>query len=364
MSKAQPQYSHGYAEEYTQKITHTLTLRTDTDKKTTVCDTTHMSQTKFSLIITVKDDATALTELLTSIESQTHALDEVIITVAPSSDDTLSVAKNWKPKKTYKKVLELEPNATRSTGRNAGAEVATGSIVCFTDAGCVLSPSWFEKIIHAFSLPETKLVSGFTTSTKNSPLEEIQGAFTLVSLARTGKHPLPATRNMAVKKDIFEAVGPFRDELNYAEDFEWSRRAKAKGIVSTFVPDAKVWWKPRQSWYEFWLMIFKLTAGDMQAQTWRWGHLSMWGRYLLLLLLSWGVWKFSDNLWLAVGIFLLLWSFYVLAKMTKFAFTHRASYAYLPLAQALTDSAVLTGTLAGVLKIWQDLKAKRKALSA
>lgn len=320
-----------------------------------------MSQIQYSLIVTVKNDAPALIALLADIESQTLLPDEVILSIAPSGDDSLKIAQQWKPKKIQKKVLELEAGATRSRGRNAGVQASTGKIVCFTDAGCHLSPSWFEKIIHAFSLPETKLASGFTTYTKDSPQEEVQGAFTLVPLSKIEKYPLPATRNMAVRKEVFKFIGPFRDELNYAEDYEWSRRARKKGVHATFVPDAKVWWKPRHTWPAFWQMIFQLTRGDMLAATWRWGHLSMWMRYFMLLFISWLVYQNGAGVFLAFLVFVALWTAYIGLKIFRLSFDTKNAILYLPLAQFLTDTAVLAGTVVGLLQKWQHLKQQRKA---
>jgi len=323
-----------------------------------------MGQIKNSLIVTVKNDADALRLLLKSIASQEVTPDEVVLTIAPSTqteDTTLTVATSWKPRCIAVQIIELEPEATRSTGRNQGVAAAQGSLLLFTDAGCTLSPTWVKNILHAFSLPETKLVSGYSQSTNDTPQEEVQGAFTLVPRNAIERFPLPATRNMAVRREVFEKVGLFRDELNYAEDFEWARRARSLGMRSTFVPDATVRWRPRKSWSAFGQMIFSLTAGDMQARTWRLGHFTMWMRYIFIIFTIWTFSKITSSLTLGLLSGAVAWTLYIGLKMSRFRFSNSAAYLWVPLAQALADIAVLTGTLCGLYRLWKKQKASWKA---
>ncbi|MCD8484155.1 glycosyltransferase [Candidatus Woesebacteria bacterium] len=276
--------------------------------------------------------------------------DEVVITVAESSDDSLGVAHNWRPKGIKVQAISIPGSATRSTGRNRAVDAASGTVVCFTDAGCQLSASWLESIIHAFSLSGVQLVSGYTRGAETSPAEEVQSAFVLVSREKIGTHPLPATRNMAVRVSAWQEIGPFRDDLNYAEDFEWSRRAELKGFQSVFVPDAEVVWTPRTTALAYWRMIFHLTRGDMLAATWRWGHASMWMRYLFFLAVTaFLLWRTNSVFWSVFALFLVL-SAYIGIKGRRFRFRFAQSWLLYPWYQFMTDTAVLSGTLTGLMQ--------------
>ena len=289
-----------------------------------------------SLVVTVRNDAAALGQLLTALEKQTQLPDEVIMVVASSVDRTLEVARFWKPKGIAVKVLD-RPDANRAIGRNAGVEQAAGEIIVFTDAGCRPEEDWLVKITAPLSNPKVDLVSGYTAGEWHNPFEEAQVPFVLVPLAKILPHPLPATRNMAIRRSVFRKFGGFRSNLNYAEDFEFSRRLAREGIVAEFVSDAVVYWWPRADIGSFFAMIVRLTAGDLQAGIVRSGLLSMWARYLLLGIL---VWAFS---WAG----LLIYLGYLITKAESLRLSRKAQ-CWALLLQAVCDLAVLGGSLLGL----------------
>lgn len=302
-----------------------------------------MSRSKISLICTVKDDADGLEVLLESVANQTLQPDEVVIGLAESGPKTHQVLKNWKPKLPLK-VIDVG-DANRSQGRNKAVEASKGEILAFTDAGCRPSKIWLENLIQPFSSIETKLVSGLTLGEARSAWESVQVPFVLVAQKDHTSSPLPATRNMAMRRGTWLTVGGFAPHLTTAEDYEWSRRAARMGIESVFAQDAIVYWRPRPTVTGFWSMIFHLTRGDMQAKTWRFGHVSMLGRYVVFLTLL--------LIWAPLGIF--AWVSYLLSKSLHTSDAHKTPFLYTLMAQILADTAVTLGILRG---IWDNLIRK------
>jgi cellulose synthase/poly-beta-1,6-N-acetylglucosamine synthase-like glycosyltransferase len=299
-----------------------------------------------SLILTVKDDSVALQETLHSLEEQTRFPDEVILVLAESQDNTAEVARDWQKSQRNVRVV-VKKYITRSQGRNLGAELAKHEILLFTDAGCLVEREWVKNISRPFSRSEVEFASGYTKGFQESAFQEAQAAFVLVPRNRIEQNPLPATRNMAIRKETFRKYRGFREDLNFAEDYEFARRLREAGIHAVFVADAEVSWKGRETLRDFFMMIVHLTRGDMLAGTWRNGHITMWARYLFFLgsfLLLWKVSGFS----LALLGTMMLYGLYLGLKCSHFRFLQKESFRWAILFQVLADCAVLSGTAIGI----------------
>lgn len=293
---------------------------------------------RVGLVIPVKNDGSALEELLISLKNQSRQPDEIVIVLAESTDGSVEIAKKWQKKWKNIRVL-VEPFLNRSQARNHGAITSNSEIIVFTDAGCIPDTQWLAKLVEPFEINQVELVGGFTKGRWSTAFEEAQIPFVLVPLKKVEKHPLPATRNMAIARKLFLETGGFREDLNFAEDFEFSRRLRDRGSNAVFVADAKVSWRPRSNLSEFFRMIFSLTFGDLQAGILRLGLMTMWLRYLFFTVL------FILNPLLG----LLTLSAYLTVKTGSFEFTQPLAYFYAAILQVFCDMAVLSASLAFVL---------------
>lgn len=316
-----------------------------------------MEKQTVSLIITVKNDAEGLNRLLQDLSVQTVLPMEICLSIASSSDKTLSLAQKWVDQFPIPLVIFPCGEATRSEGRNQAVKKARGSIFIFTDVGCRPEQDWIEQLVKSFEDEKIGLVGGLTLGDPHTLWEEVQVPYVLVSSDDIGPYPLPATRNMAVKRTTWKKIGPFSPKLQFAEDFEWSRRAVEMGIQPQFQPKAVVYWRPRRTPREFFTMIHRLTMGDMLAETWRKGHATMWFRYMVFLIIF--SWLISISWPQALVFSLMGLILYSLLKAKKFQFSHKATYLYIPCAQILADMAVLSGTARGLaLRLVSDQNRK------
>lgn len=305
-----------------------------------------MRPNSIAVIVTIKNDALGLTTLRQDLAAQTLQPNEIIITAVQSEDGTEQAAQIWADQDP-RVVVEIMGSATRSEGRNRAIELSQAEIIACTDAGCRLDPQWLEFLTQPFTHQEIELVSGLTLGAPQSEWERAQVPYVLVAPDKIGDHPLPATRNLAVRRSAFQQIGPFRPDLNWAEDFEWSRRAVSKGITPHFVSQAVVYWRPRQTSGQFWRMMHSLALGDIQAQTWRAGHFTMLGRYAVFFLV------------LAVlpSAGITLWLMYLFAKSRWTSWRAGTTWAWTFWAQLLADSAVGSGTLRGM---WTRLRQGKR----
>lgn len=313
-----------------------------------------LNQTKrqpIVVVVTVKKDGVGLQKLFSQLKQQTTPPDCFVVTVAADSDADLTwqTAKKLASRK-FKILSQRQANLTRSAGRNLGVKLALKyfdqPILVFTDAGCDPTSSWLAELTQPFfTQKNVELASGLTLVKPVSALWSAQGAFVLPSKSSIPDNPNPATRNMAIIADTFIKAGGFDDRLNYAEDYEFARRLKKMGVYCHFLPKAKVYWLAHNNLISYWQMIYQLTLGDWQAGTWRLGQLTMLGRYLLFLALL----ILAIKLSLSITFVLTLYLIYLSLKVLRFKLDSLKAYTYVPLLQLLTDTAVISGTLVGIV---------------
>ena len=143
--------------------------------------------------------------------------------------------------------LSQLPHAGPAAARNAGARIAGGEVLAFTDDDCVPAPEWLEAITGAVDRSPGSLVGGRTENalTANSSSEASQSVLSYLyveGLRRTGQLPFVASNNMALERGLFDALEGFDASFPEAaaEDRDLSARCIASGGSLVFEPAAVV----------------------------------------------------------------------------------------------------------------------------
>jgi len=150
-------------------------------------------------------------------------------------------------------VLTLEQTPGPGPARNTGAALTNGEVLAFIDADCVPADDWLSQIHQAFNLPDTEIVGGevlVDVLSNTSPPKSL--FYEKVYSFRNGLHVrdgFSVTSNMAVRREVFERVGPFGG-IDIAEDRDWGMRATALGASFRFLPSLVVIHPPRHSFSE------------------------------------------------------------------------------------------------------------------
>lgn len=140
--------------------------------------------------------------------------------------------------------LLSEPTPGPGPARSHGAAAARGAVLAFLDADCRPDPGWIAAIHHAFADPATEIVGGDVRIAPADPdrltvIEAYESVFGYRQKLYVERDGYVSTCNMAVRRKIFRAVGPFAG-IGLAEDMDWGRRATARGYRHTYLPEMRV----------------------------------------------------------------------------------------------------------------------------
>jgi cellulose synthase/poly-beta-1,6-N-acetylglucosamine synthase-like glycosyltransferase len=141
--------------------------------------------------------------------------------------------------------LVVEATPGPGPARNAGSRYTSGDIIGFIDSDCVAQPGWISEIVKHFdSNPEVDFLGGAIRVLPRCPgkpnaVEAYEDVFSYRARMFVEKHNYAATGNMAVRRKVFEAVGPFNGISAY-EDVLWGKKAVAMGYRISYLPTAVV----------------------------------------------------------------------------------------------------------------------------
>lgn len=128
--------------------------------------------------------------------------------------------------------------------RNLAVREARGDLVLFTDSDCVVDPDWLARAA-ASCTPDRPIVAGGIRFPEASACDcgDNLAIFHGVHVSRKPGLRRPwgiGTNNLAVRRDVFDALGGFDSRLSSGEDAEFLLRAAAAGHPIWFDPSFAV----------------------------------------------------------------------------------------------------------------------------
>jgi glycosyltransferase involved in cell wall biosynthesis len=262
-----------------------------------------VSPSDVSVIVTVKNEASAIHGLLDSLRSQTTPPAEVVIVDGGSTDGTVERIGSYRPRLPLK--LLLREGANISQGRNEAVRAASGQIIASTDAGVRLSPNWLEELTRPLQEDASiDVVSGFFLPDPQTVFERAMGATVLpVEGDVDPQRFLPSSRSVAFRREAWQEVGGYPEWLDLRD----------AGRKFRFAPEAVAYFRPRGSLRAFGRQYYQYARGDGKADLWRKRHAIRYVTYLLVIPLLGVMGLVLHPLWwlvLAAGAALYLWTPY------------------------------------------------------
>lgn len=153
---------------------------------------------------------------------------EIILADGNSPDRTIEIARPLVDQ------IVVETIRRISAERQAGARIAQGDILAFTDADSSAPENWLENGLKPFRDERVVAVYGAVYFSDASPAEDrvarwtmpaFQSLFEFIGLSN------PIGSNLFIRKSAMEAIGGFNTQLVTCEDLDLIKRAKTKGKI-------------------------------------------------------------------------------------------------------------------------------------
>ncbi len=227
-----------------------------------------MAKPSISVIISAKNEAAYIESCLKSLLAQkTRKNFEIILVDNNSSDNTYRLAQKIAKEDPRVRVFrEKKAGMGCPYGRNRGAKESHAEVLLFTDADCTFTPDWVEKM--AAPLLDWKKQRVPLGAVGGQTLSELPKGRKMALAERyadvlfhewekdsfsefPGFLPWAPTCNLGVRRELFEALGCFDDNLvaGYDPDFCW--RLVMSGFTIAYIPDAVLFHKRRTSVKKF-----------------------------------------------------------------------------------------------------------------
>jgi glycosyltransferase involved in cell wall biosynthesis len=195
-----------------------------------------------TVVVPAYNAADTLPAALAALAAQTYAAGTVAVVVVDdgSTDDTAAVAASCGV------AVIRQANQGPAAARNAGAAVAQGDVLVFTDADCVPEPDFLTAIVAPLAAdPTVSGVQGAYRTDQTSLVArfaQIEFEDRYRYAARFACLDLVATYAAAYRREVFQAAGGFDCAFTRAdnEDTELSYRLCRLGHKLVFAPAARV----------------------------------------------------------------------------------------------------------------------------
>ncbi len=193
--------------------------------------------TSITIVVPCYNEEDNIGSCLQAISEQSTKPTGVIVVDNNCTDNTVSIAKNYK----FVTIVRAKDQGI-SYARNAGfREVKTG-IIGRIDADSIVPKDWVEKILHYYS--NSQNINSAVTGPifiRNRPFRKIVKMFFTLQYYRiprllTGNYAFNGS-NMALPAGMWAKLDnkPWLDDIRYHEDSDLSLRASARGIKINFM---------------------------------------------------------------------------------------------------------------------------------
>lgn len=183
---------------------------------------------KVSVIIPVFNRAVYVLEAIDSVIQQTCRDFKIIVVDDGSTDDTINVLRPYAANGII--TLLTQKNRGAGAARNAGIQAAKGEYIAFLDSDDLWLPNKLEKSLAPLENGECDFVfsNSFVVDGNGTPLCSVQEKYSDFLEGDCFENLLDAcfisTPGVVLRRDCFEKVGLFREDLRYRQDYDmWLR---------------------------------------------------------------------------------------------------------------------------------------------
>lgn len=248
----------------------------------------HTYEPTVSVIVAARNEEESIGNTLRSLTELDYPQDklEIVAVNDNSIDNTADVIKNVLSNYANVKLVDAQPGTGHLRGKaNAlaqGIEQSTGEIIFFTDADCIVPPTWVRETVSYYT-ERVGIVAGLTFIPSRNAFEGMQALdwiylLSVASATAAWNMPLTAVgNNLSVRRSAYMSVGGYRSlPFSVTEDYVLAQAVCQKtGLLIRYPVNANtvVQSKACSTWKD----LFR------QRQRWGVGGLDMVPRGFLLM---------------------------------------------------------------------------------
>ncbi len=175
-----------------------------------------------SVVIPTYNEEENLPPLLSDLASQTEKEVEVIVADANSADRTREIAGEMG--------AVVVDGGLPAVGRNAGAAVASGDIICFLDSDVRIPPQFLRNAIKEMKSRGLVAATAQARPISNLLMDRlIHRSANLFVRLNQERDPHAPGYCIFVTRDVFRKIGGFDESIKVAEDHDFVSRASEHG---------------------------------------------------------------------------------------------------------------------------------------
>lgn len=205
-----------------------------------------------TVIVPTRNRRALLDRLLTSLEGEWQDLEQVVVVVNATSDDTLELLERYSALRPRLHLLELNEGG-KSRAINQAIASSDGEYLAFLDDDVAVRPGWAAAYLQAFRISSAAALQGRILLPRKVREDEelMRRVLRLRTHVRVDYGHEPRLRrsltgaNMAVRRSVLEQVGLFDEHLGpgaagLCEDTDLAWRILDLGGSIEYVPEAAV----------------------------------------------------------------------------------------------------------------------------
>lgn len=203
-----------------------------------------------SIVIPAKNEAATIGPLLDGLLSQSLPPTEILITDGGSTDETAAIIERYAA--TYSQIeLFREKEALPGRGRNIAAANSACEWLAFIDAGVVPAHDWLQQLVQPVeNESDLEVVFGTWEPITDSFFKECAAiAYAYVPNVDDleGVKQARAIFCSLMRRDVWQKVGGFREDLRSAEDHLFINKVEQLGFKIGYTSKALVRWSMQPS---------------------------------------------------------------------------------------------------------------------
>jgi len=198
-----------------------------------------------SVIVPAYNASLFISQAIESVLAQTFTDFELLIVDDGSTDSTTSIAKRYCQQDSRIRLFS-QANKGVSAARNVGIQMTQGKLIAFLDADDQWLPDKLAaQIEHLNSHPSVGVSFGRVEFVNQDGMHTGQYSTARLTGLKSQDFlygdPTSTTSNWVVRREVFEQVGVFDEDMSYSEDTEWlfrvifSTQWQIEGIAQVLV---------------------------------------------------------------------------------------------------------------------------------